>query len=128
MLAGVITISFDTPDAFEGIAAAVDPALLVGPYHEAIGAVINQHGLNLLWIGAFTLVGAAYIWRSSITALFFIGIIGGLADIGYFVFMDVGGFVNFVPGTVMTLVSSAAIILRLVAYFGGLRGRVIPVA
>ena len=116
------------PDAVAGIADAVDPALLVGTYHEAMGALINQHGFNLLWVGTFTLVGAVYIWRGSITALFFTGIIGGLADIGYFVFMDLGGFVNFVPGTVMTLVSSAAIILSLVAYFGGLRGRDIPVA
>lgn len=128
MLAGVLTISSDTPDAVAGIADAVDPALLVGPYHEAIGAVINQHGFNLLWIGAFTLVGAVYIWRGSIAALFFTGIIGGLADVGYFVFMDLGGLVNFVPGTVMTLVSSAAIVLSLVAYFGGLRERDIPVA
>lgn len=128
MLAGGLTILLDTLDAVAGIADAVDPALLVGTYHEAMGALINQHGFNLLWVGTFTLVGAVYIWRGSITALFFTGIIGGLADIGYFVFMDLGGFVNFVPGTVMTLVSSAAIILSLVAYFGGLRGRDIPVA
>ncbi|MEM9740653.1 MAG: hypothetical protein AAF829_12375 [Pseudomonadota bacterium] len=37
--------------------------------------------------------------------------IGGLLDFGYFVFVDLPGFVNFVPGTVMTLVSSAAILL-----------------
>lgn len=128
MLAGVLTISLDAPDAVAGIADAVDPALLVGTYHEAIGAVINQHGFNLLWIGAFTLVGAVYIWRGSITALFFTGIIGGLADVGYFVFLDLEGFVNFVPGTVMTLVSSAAIILSLIAYYAGLRGRDIPAA
>lgn len=128
MLAGVLTISLDAPDAVAGIADAVDPALLVGTYHEAIGAVINQHGFNLLWIGAFTLVGAVYIRRGSITALFFTGIIGGLADVGYFVFLDLEGFVNFVPGTVMTLVSSAAIILSLIAYYAGLRGRDIPAA
>ncbi len=30
MLAGVMTVSLDTPDAVAGIADAVDPALLVG--------------------------------------------------------------------------------------------------
>lgn len=123
MLAGVMTISVDTPDAIAGIADAVDPALLVGPYHEAVEAVINQHGFNLLWIGTFTLAGAFYIWRNSVTAMFFTGLVGGLTEVGYFVFLDLGGFVNFVPGTVMTLVSSSAIILSLVAYFAGMRGQ-----
>jgi hypothetical protein len=44
-----------------------------------------------------------------------------LADLGYFIFLDLGGFVNFVPGTVMTLISSAAIILSILAYALGLR-------
>ena len=30
---------------------------------------------------------------------------------GYFLFMDLGGFVNFVPGTIMRLVSASAILL-----------------
>ncbi len=123
MLAGVMTIAQDTAGAVAGIADAVDPALLVGPYHEAAGAIINQHGFNLLWIGAFTVVGAIYIWRASVTAMFFTAIVGGVTDIGYFVYMDLGGFVNFAPGTVMTLVSACAVILSLVAYLMGMKGR-----
>ncbi|MFT5742646.1 MAG: hypothetical protein ACI86S_000706 [Paracoccaceae bacterium] len=121
MLAGVLTISQDTAGAVAGIADAVDPALLTGTYHKAVGAVINQHGFNLLWIGVFTVIGAVYIWRGSVTAMFFTAIVGGLADVGYFIFMDLGGFVHFVPGTVMTLISGTAIILGLVAYFIGMR-------
>jgi hypothetical protein len=121
MLAGVLTISQDTAGAVAGIADAVDPALLTGTYHEAVGAVINQHGFNLLWIGAFTLIGAIYIWRGSVTSMFFTAIVGGLTDVGYFVFMDLGGFVHFVPGTVMTLISGTAIILSLLVYFKGMR-------
>lgn len=121
MLAGVMTISQDTPAAVAGIADAVDPALLAGPYHEAAGALINQHGFNLLWIGAFTAIGAFFIWRASVTAIFLTAIVGGVTDIGYFVFMDLGGFVNFFPGTVMTLVSGSAVILSLAAYFLGMR-------
>jgi hypothetical protein len=30
--------------------------------------------------------------------------------------MDLGGFVNFVPGTIMTLISSAAILLSVWAW------------
>ncbi len=116
ILAGVMTISQDTPAAVSSVADAVDPALLRGSFHEAVGAVINQHGFNLLWIGSFTLVGAFFIWRQSVTAIFLTAVVGGLADVGYFLFMDLGGFVRFMPGTVMTIVSSAAIIISLSAY------------
>ena len=37
--------------------------------------------------------------------------VGGLADLGYFLFVDLGGFAMFVPGTVMTLISASAIVL-----------------
>ncbi|MEM6318938.1 MAG: hypothetical protein AAF960_14795 [Bacteroidota bacterium] len=83
----------------------------------ASGAIIGQHGFNLFWIGWVTLICAFYIWKHNKNAIFLAAITGGLADLGYFLFMDLGGFVNFVPGTVMTLVSSAAIILSFYAYF-----------
>lgn len=116
MLAGILTIVQDTPQAVSGIADAVDPESLAGTYHAAMGALINQHGFNLLWIGAFTVIGGIFIWRASVIWLLFTGIVGGLTDVGYFVYMDLGGFVHFVPGTVMTLVSGSAILLSLWAY------------
>lgn len=75
LLAGVLTIWQDTPHAFSAIADAVDPAVLTGPYHEAVGAVVNQHGFN------------------------------------------------FIPGTIMTLISLAAIILSLVVYVMAMSGQ-----
>ena len=111
--AGVMTISLDTPAAIAGIADAVDPAVLAGPYHEAAGALINQHGFNLLWIGLFTAVGGFFIWHGNATWLFFTAVVGGLTDVGYFVFIDLAGFAGFVPGTVMTIVSGTAIALSL---------------
>lgn len=109
--AGIMTMASETPAAIAAIADAVDPALLAGPYHEAAGAVIKQHGFNLLWIGLTTTICAVFIWRGNQTAMFIAGLTGGLADVGYFLFLDLGGFVHFVPGTVMTLISSAAILL-----------------
>lgn len=44
-------------------------------------------------------------------------LVGGLADLGYFLFLDLGGYVEFVPGTVMTIVSATAIIVSFTAYF-----------
>ncbi|MCG8459697.1 MAG: hypothetical protein MI919_25735 [Holophagales bacterium] len=110
MLAGVMTLYQDTPGAIQGIADAVDPAMLEQAYPAAAGAIIDQHGFNLLWFGLVTTVCAAFIWRESHSAVFLAALVGGLADLGYFIFLDLGGFVRFIPGTLMTLVSATAII------------------
>ena len=115
--AGVMTISLDAGPAVQGIADAVDPMLLNVDYPAAAGAIINQHGFNLLWIGIVTTICAYFIWRRSSSAIFLAALVGGLADVGYFIFLDLPGFVNFVPGTVMTLVSSAAVLTSFYAYF-----------
>lgn len=117
MLAGILTMSRDTTGAVQGIADAVEPTSLEMDYPDAVGAVINQHGFNLLWIGIVTLVCSALIWRRSVAAVFLAALVGGLADVGYFLFLDLGEFVNFVPGTVMTIFSATAIITSFVAYF-----------
>lgn len=117
MLAGVLTISGDTTDAVQGIADGVEPAALEFDYPDAVGAIINQHGFNLLWIGAVTLVCAFFIWRRSVLAVFLAALVGGLADIGYFLFLDRGGYVNIVPGTLMTIFSATAIVTSFIAYF-----------
>lgn len=113
MFAGIMTISLPAPNSIAGIADAVDPAVFHATYHAATDALINQHGFNLLWIGLTTVVAAVFIWKQSLLAAFIAGLVGGLADVGYFLFIDLGGFVNFVPGTVMTLISASAILLSL---------------
>lgn len=117
ILAGVMTmkgiLSDDISSSVSGIADAVDPNSIQMDYHEAAGAVIGQHGFNLLWIGAVTLISALFVWKGNKNAIFLAAITGGLADLGYFIFMDLGGFVNFMPGTAMTIVSATAIILSL---------------
>ncbi|MEO1406532.1 MAG: hypothetical protein AAFV54_08580 [Pseudomonadota bacterium] len=119
-LAGVLTITQVAPASISGIADAVDPTLFHGTYQAATDALVNQHGFNLLWIGVFTVIGGVLIWRGSVTWLFFTAVVGGLTDVGYFLFMDLGGFVHFFPGTVMTLISGAAIVLSAIAYFLGM--------
>jgi hypothetical protein len=111
MFAGIITMARDTPEAVGGIADDVDESVVDIAYPDAAGAIINQHGWNLMWIGAVTLVCAYFIWRRSMPAAFLAGLVGGLADIGYFVFLDLGGYVKFFPGTVMTIFSASAIVL-----------------
>ena len=115
--AGIIVITSDSTSAVQAIADGVEASLLIANYPEAAGAIINQHGWNLSWFGVATIVGAIYIWHNNVTAIFVTALIGGMADLGYFIFLDLGGHVNFVPGTLMTVFSSLAIILSLLAYF-----------
>ena len=121
IFAGVMTmkgvLTGDISASITGIADAVNPESLTMDYPPAAGAVIGQHGFNLLWIGIVTFICAFFIWKGNKNAVFVAAIFGGLADAGYFLFLDLGGFVKFVPGTVMTLVSSLAIVVSFYAYF-----------
>ena len=106
-----MVLSGSTEAGFQAIADAVDPATLAGPYPDAVGAVLGQHAWNLLWFGIVTLTGAVLIWRGALTAIWVTAMVGGLADLGYFLFLDLPGHVRFFPGTLMTLVSGSAILL-----------------
>ena len=121
ILAGVLTVnsilSVDIAGAVGGIADAIDPATLQADYPDAAGGVIGQHGFNLLWIGIVTTISAFGVWNGNSNAIILAAIVGGLADVGYFLFMDLGGYVNFVPGTVMTIVSATAIITSFYVQF-----------
>ena len=124
--AGVMTIRFagggSIAEAIGGIADAVDAATVAGNYPEALGGILGQHGFNLLWFGIATTVGALFMWRASRIAVAFNAIVGGLADVGYFIFIDLAGYANFVPGTVMTIVSATAILLSVIVVMRGRRG------
>lgn len=111
MLAGFIVLSSDATGGFQAIADAVDPEALALDYPAAVGGVLNQHGWNLGWGGVATIVGAVFIWRQNFTAIWVTGLIGGLLDVGYLVYVDLPGYVHFVPGTVMTIVSATAVAL-----------------
>lgn len=121
MFAGIITIYFilsgEISLAIGGIADAIDPATLQMNYPSALGGILGQHGFNLFWIGLVTFVCTFFIWKKNKYAIFLAAITGGLADLGYFLFMDLGGYVLFVPGTVMTIVSASAIILSFYALY-----------
>lgn len=118
LFAGVMTMSQETNHAVAGVADAVDrDTLTVLEYHSAAGALIAQHGWNLAWIGLTTMIGGVFVWRGSVTAICYSALVGGMADLGYFLFMDLPGHVNFVPGTIMTFVSGAAILLSAWTWF-----------
>lgn len=95
----------------QAIADAVPDAVLAISYRDALGGILDQHAWNLGWFGAVTLVGAVPIWRGNRTAIWVTAMVGGLADVGYLLFLDLPGHVNVVPGTLMTVVSATAIAL-----------------
>lgn len=119
-LAGVIVLSSETVGGFQAIADAVPAEELQAEYHAAVGGILNQHGWNLAWFGVVTVLGGVLIWRGNLTAIWVTALIGGMADLGYLLFVDFPGYVNFVPGTVMTFISASAIVL---SFIGRARSR-----
>lgn len=119
VFAGIMTmkgiLTNDITASVSGIADAVNPESLKMDYPRAAGAILGQHGFNLFWVGIVTFISAFFIWKGNKNAIFLAAITGGLTDLGYFLFMDLGGYVNFVPGTIMTIVSATAIVLSLYA-------------
>jgi hypothetical protein len=98
-------------------AIASDP-LMVGTlteYAPIITATLKQHSWNLAWFGLVTTVGSVYIWKENVTAMFVCALVGGFADFGYFVFVDLEGLAPPV-GTAMTFFSGGAILFSLYGY------------
>jgi len=115
VLFGVMIIIGDTGSGIQAIGNGVELPKI--NYPDVLGAIMNQHGWNLIWFGVATSIGAVFIWRGSFTAIWVSAMVGGLADLGYFIFLDLGGYVKLIPGTVMTIVSLAAILFSVGTYF-----------
>ena len=111
ILAALLVIPVDPQAAIGNILDGVDRARLAADYPAELSGILSQHGWNLGWFGLTTVVGALFIWRGHMTAIWVTGLVGGLADAGYFLFIDLPGYANFLPGTLMTLVSGSAILI-----------------
>ena len=105
-----------TAEALHGIAGTVPLEELQMAYPFAAVATLKQHAFNLAWFGLVTLVGSIWVWRLNAYAIFLCALVGGLGDLGYFVFIDLPGLAT-PPGPQMTWISGAAILLSLYVYF-----------
>ena len=105
----------DAAATMKAMVGGADPASLEVDYPAAAVALLNQHSWNLLWFGLFTTVGGVMIWRASAVAVVMTAIVGGAADAGYFMFVDLGGFAA-PPGPQMTWISASAILLSMFVY------------
>ena len=117
IFAGFIVLSGDANAGFSAIADAVAPETVQHDYAPAVGGILNQHGWNLSWFGLATVVGAVFIWQKNLTAIWVTGMVGGLADLGYLLFVDLPGYVSFFPGTLMTFISGGSILLSFWVWF-----------
>ena len=124
--AGVMVLVSDAAGGFQAIADAVPPDTLALDYPAAVGGILNQHGWNLGWFGLATMIGAVFIWRANMTAIWVTAMVGGLADLGYLLFVDFPGYVNFFPGTVMTFISASAIAISFWVWFAQRRASSTP--
>jgi hypothetical protein len=107
----------DTSRIVSEVANNVSPELIKMDYPAAANALYGQHGWNLLWFGIVTTIAGFYVWKGNKNAILLAAIIGGLADFGYFLFMDLGGYVTFFPGKLMTYIALGAIVTSFYAHF-----------
>ena len=107
----------DTSRIVSEVANNVSSELIKMDYPEAANALYGQHGWNLLWFGIVTTIAGFYVWKGNKNAILLAAIIGGLADFGYFLFMDLGGYVTFFPGKLMTYIALGAIVTSFYAHF-----------
>lgn len=118
LLAGIATIaqlgSGRAADAVHAITPKTERSLIEIDYPDAVVAILSQHGFNLLWGGLIVTIAAVLVWRRNAILFGLAAIVGGCLDLGYFIYIDLGGFAEF-PGPQMTYICAAAIIAGFVA-------------
>ena len=86
--AGAMVLMSDASRGLSTVADAVDSAILAADCHPAAGGILNRHGWDLFWFGVVTFIGGLMIWSGNMTAVWVTGMVGGLADLGYLLFVD----------------------------------------
>lgn len=113
-----LLLNDQTAEALHGISGKVSLESLQMEYPYTVITTLKQHAFNLGWFGVVATICGVFIWRKSTIAIWLAALVGGLGDLGYFIFIDLADLA-LPPGPQMTWISASAIILSFYAYFKG---------
>lgn len=97
-----------------GVPETVNLTVMGGalPFH--VRRSLAEHSFNNTWFGLVVLVGSVRVWRRSRLGVFLCTIVGGLAQLGFTIFLVVPGRSNAV-GVAMTVIAASAVALSVAA-------------
>lgn len=98
----------------EGLPATV--TMDIGGEHAPLHVqqTLMEHGFNNGWFGLVVTIGSVFVWRGRRDAVYLCSIVGGLAHLGFTVFLVLPGHANAM-GVAMTVVAASAVALGLLA-------------
>lgn len=82
------------------------------PFH--VRRTLAEHSFNNMWFGLVVLIGSVLVWRGSRLGVFLCTIVGGLAQLGFTIFLVMPGLSNAV-GVTMTFIAACAAISGVMA-------------
>jgi hypothetical protein len=85
------------------------------PFH--VRRTLAEHNFNNMWFGLVVTVGGVLVWRGSRLGVLLCAIVGGLAHLGFTIFMVLPGYGGPI-GIAMTFIVAAAIAVSFTAHFG----------
>ena len=110
-LLGGLMMLFALKGGLESVPESVDVKNLP-PLH--IVPTLMEHNFNNTWFGLVILIGSFFVWKANRNAVLFCSVVGGLAHLGFAIFIVFPGHGDIV-GVVLSFVVLAAIIFGIIA-------------
>lgn len=109
------TFATELPGVPESVALAA-----MGDMPVHVRRTLAEHNFNNLWFGLVVTVSSVLVWRGSRLGVLLCAIVGGMAHLGFTIFLVVPGYSNAV-GVAMTVIAASAVVLSLTAHYGSTR-------
>lgn len=108
-----------------GVPESVQLTVMGGDLPFYVRRTLAEHSFNNTWFGLVVLVGSLLVWKRSRLGVFLCTIVGGLAHVGFTIFLVVPGYSNAV-GVAMTLIAAGAFTLSVAAQLGSKTSERVP--